>query len=50
MASKDDEAAKAAARAAKDRREAERRERLTTGKAVKFTPRAGWFATRSKWN
>lgn len=50
MASKDDKAKAAAAKAAKDRRQAERRERLSTGKAVRYTPRPGWFATRSKWN
>ena len=49
MASKDDGKA-AAAKAAADRRQAERNERLSTGKAVKYTPPARWFASRAKNN
>ena len=49
--SKDKNDAKAtAAKAAADRRQAERDERMRTGKAVKFTPGSGWFRSKGKWN
>jgi hypothetical protein len=46
MAKKDDAAAKAAA----DRRQAERDQRMKTGKAVRYTPPPRWFKSRAKSN